>query len=117
MAGRRLAIGLLAVVAMQADGPAAASQASAKAVEHAEFIYDTGPYPQVHASTLAETASGQLVAAWFGGTEEGHDDVAIWVSRHGSGIRPGTRCCSSRGTGRCCSSTRSGRARASGGGW
>lgn len=46
-----------------------------------EFIYDRGPYPQVHASTVVETTSGQLVAAWFGGTEEGHEDVAIWVSR------------------------------------
>ena len=47
-----------------------------------EFIYDRGPYPQVHASTLAETTSGQLVAAWFGGTEEGHPDVSIWVARY-----------------------------------
>ena len=85
MTGRGLTIGLLAALAMHADGPAAASQAPAKAVEHAEFIYDKGPYPQVHASTLVETASGQLVAAWFGGTEEGHDDVAIWVSRHEGG--------------------------------
>ena len=26
-----------------------------------------------------------LVAAWFGGTEEGHDDVGIWLSRHVGG--------------------------------
>jgi predicted neuraminidase len=50
-----------------------------------EFIYDTGPYPQVHASTLVETTSGRLLAAWFGGTEEGHDDVSIWVARHEDG--------------------------------
>ena len=30
-----------------------------------EFIYDTGPYPSVHATTLVETPTG-LVAAWFG---------------------------------------------------
>lgn len=45
-----------------------------------EFIYDTGPYPQIHATTLAETPSG-LVAAWFGGTHEKNPDVCIWVSR------------------------------------
>jgi predicted neuraminidase len=54
---------------------------AALAAVQTEFIYDRGPYPSVHASTLVETASGQLVAAWFGGTDEGHDDVAIWVSR------------------------------------
>ena len=50
-------------------------------VVQSEFIYDHGPYPSVHASTLVETTSGQLVAAWFGGTEEGNADVAIWVAR------------------------------------
>jgi predicted neuraminidase len=49
------------------------------------FIYDRGPYPQVHASTVVETTSGQLLAAWFGGTEEGHPDVSIWVARHENG--------------------------------
>ena len=41
--------------------------------------------PQVHASTLVETTSGRLLAAWFGGTEEGHPDVSIWVARHEDG--------------------------------
>jgi len=50
------------------------------AVLRAEFIYDLGPYPQVHASTIAETPTG-LVAAWFGGTHEKHPDVSIHVSR------------------------------------
>lgn len=49
-----------------------------------EFIYDTGPYPQIHASTLAETPTG-LVAAWFGGTHEKNPDVGIWVSRQVAG--------------------------------
>ena len=46
-----------------------------------EFIYESGPYPSVHASTIVETSSGDLVAAWFGGTRERHPDVDIWVSR------------------------------------
>ena len=52
------------------------------AVLHSELIYDEAPFPSCHASTIVETAGGELVAAWFGGTDEGEDDVGIWVSRH-----------------------------------
>jgi predicted neuraminidase len=45
-----------------------------------EFIYNVAPYPECHASTIAETPEG-LVAAWFGGTRERNPDVGIWVSR------------------------------------
>jgi predicted neuraminidase len=45
-----------------------------------EFIYETAPFPQCHASTLAESRHG-LVAAWFGGTRERNPDVGIWLSR------------------------------------
>ncbi len=48
------------------------------------FIYDEAPFPQCHASTIAETPQG-LVAAWFGGTHEKHPDVGIWVARHAAG--------------------------------
>ena len=47
----------------------------------AEFIFETAPHPECHASTIAETASGALVAAWFGGTAERNPDVGIWFSR------------------------------------
>ncbi|HAD61099.1 MAG TPA: sialidase [Planctomycetaceae bacterium] len=50
------------------------------AVIKSEFIYDKAPFPQCHASTLAESPDG-LVIAWFGGTREKHPDVGIWVSR------------------------------------
>lgn len=46
-----------------------------------EFIYEEAPFPQCHASTLAETPWG-LVASWFGGEHEKHPSVGIWVSRH-----------------------------------
>jgi predicted neuraminidase len=45
-----------------------------------EFIFESAPFPQCHASTIAQTKSG-LVSAWFGGTRERHPDVGIWVSR------------------------------------
>lgn len=46
-----------------------------------EFIYERAPFPSCHASTIEDTSSG-LVAAWFGGSDEGNSDVAIWVARH-----------------------------------
>jgi len=64
--------GLLTGRATSADGQAIILQ---------EFVYESGPYPSVHASTIVETSSHELVAAWFGGTRERSPDVGIWVSR------------------------------------
>jgi predicted neuraminidase len=44
------------------------------------------PTPSCHASTLVELQGGDLLMAWFGGTEEGHADVAIWASRCMGGV-------------------------------
>lgn len=44
-----------------------------------EFIYEKAPFPQCHASTIAETDRG-LVSAWFGGTKEKSPDVGVWSS-------------------------------------
>ncbi len=47
-----------------------------------EFIYDSKTpvnIPSCHAATLIKTADG-ILAAWFGGTHEGHDDVQIYVA-------------------------------------
>lgn len=52
------------------------------AVMSSGFVDANAPYPSCHASTIVETAPGQLVAAWFAGTREGQPDVGIWVSRH-----------------------------------
>lgn len=46
-----------------------------------EFVFGKAPFQQCHASTICETSRG-LVAAWFGGTKEGHEDVGIWSSYH-----------------------------------
>lgn len=45
------------------------------------FIYESAPFPSCHASTLVEVSPGKLVAAWFGGTDEGAKDVQVWLSR------------------------------------
>ncbi len=57
---------------------------NAPSVVSTEFIFTEAPFPQCHASTIAETPTG-LVAAWFGGTEEKDPDVGIWVSRRVDG--------------------------------
>lgn len=49
-----------------------------------EFIYEQAPFPSCHSATIAETPRG-LVAAWFGGTREGHPDVCIWLSKNING--------------------------------
>lgn len=49
-------------------------------VHRVEDIFDSAPFAECHASSIAETEHG-LVVAFFGGTEEGHADVGIWVSR------------------------------------
>jgi predicted neuraminidase len=46
-----------------------------------EFLYESAPFPKCHASTIADV-NGRLVASWFGGTDEGNSDVAIWVAGH-----------------------------------
>lgn len=46
-----------------------------------EFLYESAPFPSCHASTIAESAGGKLVAAFFAGTAEKNPDVGIWVVR------------------------------------
>ncbi|MDZ4860654.1 MAG: exo-alpha-sialidase, partial [Candidatus Hydrogenedentes bacterium] len=53
----------------------------------ADFVFeDTRPFAECHASTIVESANGQLLCAWFGGTKEKDDDVAIWLSRFAGGV-------------------------------
>jgi predicted neuraminidase len=64
---------------------AARSGAGDPAIVVNEFIYEHAPYPSAHASTIVETTSHELVAAWFGGTRERNPDVGIWLSRGENG--------------------------------
>lgn len=64
-----------------AVNPGASSPASEEpGLVKRQFIYETAPFPECHASTIEVTPAG-LVAAWFGGTGEKFPDVGIWVSR------------------------------------
>ena len=47
----------------------------------AEFIFETAPFRESHASTVLDLPSGELLAAWFGGQQEGDNSVQIWLSR------------------------------------
>src|SRR5687767_11052392 len=79
---------LLAVLIISAQVVMAQNARAAAAPEgvvQAQFIGDPLPTPSVHASTIVQ-ADKTLLAAWFGGTEEGARDVVIWLSRNeGSG--------------------------------
>jgi predicted neuraminidase len=70
----------------------AAEVASQDAILRAELIFslENPPTPGCHASTIVETRDGKILAAWFAGTDEGEDDVGIWVSRweNGAWSRP-----------------------------
>jgi alpha-L-fucosidase len=57
---------------------------SAKTIK-TEFIFENAPFKECHASTIAETSHGSLLAAWFGGTHENNKDVEIWISTNQNG--------------------------------
>ena len=46
------------------------------------------PFASCHASTLVALPGGRVLAAWFGGTQEGHPDVAIWGATRDAGWGP-----------------------------
>ncbi len=72
----------VAIAASPQESPTSTlSSQSAPGLLRSELIYESAPFPSCHASTLVETSSGQLVAAWFGGTAEKNPDVGIWVAR------------------------------------
>lgn len=81
---RRILWGL--ILALGAPGTLLAQAPTTHpAIVESGFTYESAPYPQCHASTIAEVSPGVLVAAWFGGTRERNPDVGIWVARRENG--------------------------------
>jgi predicted neuraminidase len=81
MSQARFPMALLAA-AFAAGVPGGDGPASQPGLIASNFIFDNAPFPSAHASTIVETKSG-LIAAWFGGSDEGFPDVGIWMSRDG----------------------------------
>ncbi len=74
--------GIVLFVGALAHGQAAEPPpAVVSAIVSSGFVFERVPFASAHASTIVETREG-LLAAWFGGTEEGHPDVSIWTARH-----------------------------------
>jgi predicted neuraminidase len=88
MTARRLRKWTLSILLALAAGPARAvdaPEAAPPGLVSSEFIYDAGPpTPSCHASTVVEGRKGLLVA-WFGGSDEGEPDVAIYLARREGG--------------------------------
>ncbi len=60
------------------------AQTATSGIIKSEFIYETAPFPECHASTIVES-QGKLIVAWFGGTKEKNPDVGIWLSQFENG--------------------------------
>lgn len=47
------------------------------------FLYEGQLPPTCHAATLVEAKNGDIIAAFFGGSYEGHPDSDVWLCRFG----------------------------------
>ena len=72
-------------VKQPAKQPAALDPPRFPGLVNEEFVFERAPFKECHASTICQTSRG-FVAAWFGGSKEGKDDVGIWTSYH-DGLR------------------------------
>lgn len=50
-----------------------------------DLVFVDAPFKQCHASTIVQNNAGELLLACFGGTQEGRDDVSIWITKLNNG--------------------------------
>lgn len=50
-----------------------------------EFVFTDALTPECHASTLLQLRDGGILAAWFAGSKESHDDVTIYAAARRNG--------------------------------
>ena len=72
---------LLARLTCAAVSSAEPPSTPSSAIVSSDFVFERASFASAHASTLVETREG-LLAAWFGGSDEGQPDVSIWSARH-----------------------------------
>jgi predicted neuraminidase len=80
--------GLLASAAMLAVPGVSAQVAPEQIAKQpgfilSEFVAQEPPTPMSHTSTIVQTKTGNLIAAWVGGSKERARDVTVWCSRKG----------------------------------
>jgi alpha-L-rhamnosidase len=82
---------MILLVVMVITFPAVAEKSSLRSdltdqpgIVGAQFLYMQADFPSCHASTIEETQD-YLVASYFGGSDEGNEDVCIYVSRKKKG--------------------------------
>ncbi|NLF16198.1 MAG: exo-alpha-sialidase [Lentisphaerae bacterium] len=63
------------------DQPTGPTPPAPAGILNREFLCDVTTHPSCHASTLTATATGGMLAAWFGGQHEKAPDVGIWLTR------------------------------------
>ncbi|MDD9958509.1 MAG: exo-alpha-sialidase [Gammaproteobacteria bacterium] len=80
----RIQLGVMALFVLSGLTACVTPTANQAGLIHSGFLFESAPFPSVHASSLVETDAGLLVA-WFGGTAEGNEDVGIWLSRQQDG--------------------------------
>jgi len=84
--GILLLVGTTPMLAANEEGSLRSDLMAQPGVVEAQFLYERASFPSCHASTIEETKDC-LIAAFFGGTDEGNKDVGIWVCRKRKGTK------------------------------
>lgn len=78
---RAASVGWIAGSLLLAAAEGRADAADRPGIVAESFVYAGGAIPSVHASTIVQLSSGELLSAFFGGTAEGEPDVEIWLAQ------------------------------------